>query len=131
MELVGMDEKSFLRGQDYVSMLYDLTPGQSRVLEVMDGHDAGAVQMLWEIIPDDVLEKIKAVRLDMSGTFASVTRTMAPHVKIVYDRFHVSKHLNEAVALICFLPLMKFREEPKGPKSKNNSLLKSFFQRGL
>jgi transposase len=97
VELVGMDEKSFLRGQDYVSMLYDLTPGQSRVLEVIDGHDAGAVEMLWEIIPDDVFEKIKAVCLDMSGTFASVARRMAPHVKIVHDRFHVSKHLNEAV----------------------------------
>ena len=97
IETVGMDEKSFLRGQSYASALYDLTPGQSRVLEVMDGHDAGAAEMLWEIIPDDVFEKIKAVCLDMSGTFASVARTMAPHIKVVHDRFHVSKHLNEAV----------------------------------
>ena len=97
IETVGMDEKSFLRGQSYASVLYDLTPGQARVLEVMDGHDAGAAEMLWEIIPDDVFEKIKAVCLDMSGTFASVAQTMAPHIKVVHDRFHVSKHLNEAV----------------------------------
>jgi len=97
VETVGMDEKSFLRGQSYASVLYDLTPGQARVLEVMDGHDAGAAEMLWEIIPDDVFEKIKAVCLDMSGTFASVARAMAPHIKVVHDRFHVSKHLNEAV----------------------------------
>ncbi len=97
VEMVGMDEKSFLRGQSYASVLYDLTPGQARVLEVMDGHDAGAAEMLWEIIPDDVFEKIKAVCLDMSGTFASVARAMAPHIKVVHDRFHVSKHLNEAV----------------------------------
>jgi transposase len=63
----------------------------------MDGHDADAAEMLWEIIPDDVFEKIKAVCLDMSGTFASVARAMAPHIKVVHDRFHVSKHLNEAV----------------------------------
>jgi transposase len=97
VEMVGMDEKSFLRGQSYASVLYDLTPGQARVLEVMDGHDADAAEMLWEIIPDDVFEKIKAVCLDMSGTFASVARAMAPHIKVVHDRFHVSKHLNEAV----------------------------------
>jgi transposase len=97
VEMVGMDEKSFLRGQSYASVLYDLTPGQSRVLEVMDGHNAEAAEMLWEIIPDDVFEKIKAVCLDMSGIFASVARTMAPHIKVVHDRFHVSKHLNEAV----------------------------------
>lgn len=69
----------------------------SRVLEVMDGHDAEAAEMLWEIIPDDVFEKINAVCLDMSSTFASVARAMAPHIKVVHDRFHVSKHLNEAV----------------------------------
>jgi hypothetical protein len=39
--MVGMDEKSFLRGQSYVSMLYDLTPRSPRVLEVMDGRDRG------------------------------------------------------------------------------------------
>jgi transposase len=100
VEMVGMNEKSFLRGQSYASVLYDLTPGQARVLEVMDGHDADAAEMLWEIIPDDVFEKIKAVCLDMSGTFASVARTMAPHIKVVHDRFHVSKHLRLQAPLL-------------------------------
>ena len=45
VEMVGMDEKSFLRGQSYASVLYDLTPGQARVLEVMDGHDGGMLEL--------------------------------------------------------------------------------------
>ena len=35
--------------------------------------------------------------MDMSAGFAAATRAAAPHVKIVHDKFHVSKLLNEAV----------------------------------
>jgi transposase len=97
VETVGMDEKSFLRGQSYASVLYDLKPGAARVLEVIDGHDRGAAEMLWEVMPENVAERIKAVCVDMSGIFAPVAREMAPQAKVVHDRFHVSKHLNEAV----------------------------------
>jgi len=117
VEMVGMDEKSFLRGQSYVSVLYDLTPGSPRVLEVMDGRDTGAAEMLWEMMPDEVAASIKAVCLDMSGIYAPVARAMAPQAKIVHDRFHVSKHLNEAVDQVR-------RKENKILQSKGDERLK-------
>ena len=117
VEMVGMDEKSFLRGQSYVSMLYDLTSGAPRVLEVMDGRDTGAAEMLWEMMPDEVAASIKAVCLDMSGIYAPVARAMAPQAKIVHDRFHVSKHLNEAVDQVR-------RKENKILQSKGDERLK-------
>jgi transposase len=97
VETVGMDEKSFLRGQSYASVLFDLKPGEPRVLEVMEGRDTSAAQMLWETVPDPVIEGIQAVCVDMSGIYAPVARAMVPQAKVVHDRFHVSKHLNEAV----------------------------------
>ena len=61
--MVGMDEKSFLRGQSYVILLYDLAPRSPRVLEVMDGRDTGAAEMLWETMPNEVAASIKGCAL--------------------------------------------------------------------
>lgn len=95
---VGMDEKSFLRGQSYASVLYDLAPnGQARVLEMMEGRDGSAAELLWETLPESVRLGVEAVCLDMSGIYREVAAEMVPHAAIVHDRFHVSKHLNEAV----------------------------------
>ncbi len=40
---------------------------------------------------------IQAVCLDMSGIYRKVATERVPQAKIVHDKFHVFKHLNEAV----------------------------------
>lgn len=94
---VGMDEKSFLKGQSYASLLFDLKPGAPRVLEVSMGRDREAASLLWETLPEEVLDSIEAVCMDMSGIYHQVASEMVPQAAIVHDRFHVSKHLNEAL----------------------------------
>ena len=97
LETVGMDEKSFLRGQSYASILYDLDTNNTRVLDMMEGRDAETAEFLWETLPETVREKIQALCLDMSGIYKDVADVMVPQATVVHDRFHVSKHLNEAV----------------------------------
>ena len=92
----GMDEKSFRRGQSYVSILTDLQKG--RVLEVVEGRDEQNACDLWEKLPPQQRQKIEAVALDMSATYAAAAQKEVPQAKIVNDRFHVSKLLNEAVS---------------------------------
>ena len=93
--LVGLDEKSFGKGHNYVSVLTDHKP--PRVLEVVPDRTTEAAMALWASFPVDQRLKIVAASMDMGASFAKATRTMAPDAKIVFDRFHVSKHLNEAV----------------------------------
>jgi transposase len=95
MERVGIDEKSFRRGQDYVSVLTDLDKG--RVIEVEPGRDQQSAGRLLESVPPQWREAIKAVAMDMSGGFAAAVREKLPQADIVYDRFHVSKLFNEAL----------------------------------
>jgi transposase len=92
---VGLDEKSFLRGQSYVSLMTDLT-GQ-RVLEVVAGRDIAACVKLWEALPKEQRENVQAAAMDMGAPFIIGTAQAAPQADIVHDRFHVSKPLNEAV----------------------------------
>lgn len=92
---VGMDEKSFGRGHDYVSIMTDLK-GQ-RVLDVVKDRDTASAVKLWETLPAAQRQQVEAVAIDMSAAFAEAARLAVPQAAIVYDKFHVAKHLNEAV----------------------------------
>ena len=95
LKQVGLDEKSFQRGQRYISLMTDLS-GQ-RVLEVVAGRDTAQAIALWTALPQQQREKVEAAAMDMGANFAAATRQAAPQAAIVHDRFHIAKHLNEAV----------------------------------
>jgi transposase len=94
---LGLDEKSFLKGQNYVSLMTDLKG--RRVLEVVEGHTAEDAVRLWQTLSQSERASIEAVSMDMSAGFAKATAQEVPHADIVYDRFHVAKMANEAVNL--------------------------------
>lgn len=92
---VGLDEKSFGKGQNYVSVMTDLDG--HRVLEVEPGRDTASAAALWRSLPPEQRARVEAAAMDMGAGFAAGTRAEAPAAVIVHDRFHVSKMLNEAV----------------------------------
>lgn len=98
IEKVGMDEKSFGRGHDYIALLNDLDG--SRVVEVTPGNDTESGRRLWQALDKDQRDKVQAAAMDMSAGFAAATRLEAPQAVIVYDKFHVSALLNKAVDLV-------------------------------
>ena len=91
---LGMDEKAQGKGHDYVTVLTDLS--QRRVLEVTPGRDEKAANSAWECV-EEVAAQITGVALDMWAAYAKAAETHAPQAVIVHDRFHLSKHLNQAV----------------------------------
>ena len=92
---VGLDEKSFGKGQDYVTTLTDLDG--VRVLEVVPGRTETDANHAWKTLPESQREAIEAAAIDMSAAYENSVRANAPNADIVHDRFHVSKLLNEAV----------------------------------
>ena len=92
---VGLDEKSFGQGHSYVSVLTDLDG--SRVLEVVEDRTEEAANILWESLPPAQRDQVLGVAMDMWQPYLASTRRQAPAAEIVHDKFHVSKHLNEAV----------------------------------
>lgn len=95
VEHVGMDEKSFGRGHDYVSVMTDIDG--ARVLEVSRGRDEATANVLWSALAVEQKSHVKAVAMDMWPAFANSAERHVPEAEIVHDRFHISKHLNEAV----------------------------------
>jgi transposase len=92
---LGMDEKSFKRGQSYITLLTDLD--QSRVLDVMEERTAEAAGQLWETLSPEQKQAVEAVAVDMWEPFIQTIRQQVPQADIVHDKFHVSKYLGEAV----------------------------------
>lgn len=95
IKYVGIDEKNFGRGHDYVSVMSDIAKGC--VLNVVPERTKGATEALWETIPEAHRGSIRAVAMDMWEAFMNVTGEKAPEADIVHDKFHVAKYLGEAV----------------------------------
>ena len=95
----GMDEKSFLAGNrsdSFASLMVDLD--RSRVLEVVRGRDEqGARELVEKALTPYQREMACGVAIDMSASYENAIRELLPNADIVYDKFHVQKHLNEAV----------------------------------
>lgn len=92
---VGFDEKSFKRGQSFISHMCDLR--QPRVIEVVEGRDENCARQLWQSLPEAISSRVLDATMDMSAGFAAAARIEAPQARITYDKYHVASHLNKAV----------------------------------
>jgi transposase len=92
---LGMDEKSFRRGQSYITLLTDLD--QSRVLDVVQERTTEAADQLWKTLSPEQKQAVEAVAVDMWEPFIQTIQKQVPDADIVHDRFHVSQYLGEAV----------------------------------
>lgn len=93
---LGIDEKSFGRGQDYVSVATDLK--HRRVLEVVPERTQAAAEQLLEMaLQAEQRAAVEAVCIDMWPAFEAAIGAKLPQARIVYDPFHVVSHANQAV----------------------------------
>jgi transposase len=97
VKVVGVDETAARRGHDYVTLFVDLE--DKRTIFVTDGKD----QQVLEAFATDLTEhnespeSITQVSCDMSPAFIKGVENTLPDAAIVFDRFHVTKVINDAV----------------------------------
>lgn len=92
---IGLDEKQFRRGHQYLSCLNDLENG--RVLEVVEGRDHEAAERLLYSLSYRQAMAVEAVAVDMWKPYEKAIRFVLSHARIVYDRYHVAAILGRAV----------------------------------
>jgi transposase len=95
---VGIDEKSFGQGQDYVSLMVDID--RSRVIEVAKDRSAESCDTLWESLTKSQKNGVLAVATDFWQAYGNSIRKQVPQAEIVHDHFHISQYLGEAVDLV-------------------------------
>jgi transposase len=94
---VGVDELSARKGHEYVTVFADLVA--KRVLFATDGKD----KTTWALFVE-ALEKhnghrhaITQASMDMSKAYQAGVAENCRNAQVVFDKFHVIKHANEAV----------------------------------
>ena len=94
---LGIDEKSFAKGQSYFTLLYDLD--RSTVEVISEGHDTQAADACFSELSPSQIDSIEAIAMDMSAAYVKSAKANIPlaEQKIVHDRFHVMKLATEAV----------------------------------
>jgi len=67
------------------------------VLEVVEGRKQVDADGVWDSLTQEQCEGVQAIAMDLWPAFENSAGEALPNAKIVHDKFHVSKHLNEAV----------------------------------
>ena len=98
VERLGLDEKSFGKHHDYLSVMTDLDQG--RVLDVVPERKQEAAQELLLTLSLEQRSSVIAVAMDMWPAYMNAASTLLPEAVIVHDKFHIAKHLNEAVDMV-------------------------------
>lgn len=94
---LGVDEKSLAKGQNYATLVTDLESGC--ILEVTkDRKKESLLRALGPFTPRG-LAQVEGIALDMWEPYIQTLSEIVPDAqdKLVFDRFHIVGHMNEAV----------------------------------
>jgi len=94
---LGVDEKAVARGHQYVTMVCDLDRGTVEFLA--KNREKSSLDAYYASLSARQLTGIRGVAMDMWDPYIASTVAHVPNgrAKIVFDRYHIMKHMNEAV----------------------------------
>jgi transposase len=94
---IGVDEKSIAKGHKYESLVYDIDA--ATVEFVCDDRSQESLESYYRQFTQEELLGVKAVAMDMWDPYIAATKAYVPEAgkKIVFDRFHVMRHVLDAV----------------------------------
>src|SRR5690606_27212905 len=97
MPHLGVDEKAIAKRHRYLTIVADLK--HSRVLYLAEDRKQESLDGFWATLAPAQREGIEAIAMDMWEPYVHSTREHvdAAETKSVFDKFHVVKHLHDAV----------------------------------
>jgi transposase len=97
---IGVDETSARRGQDYISLFFDLDQG--RMLFGTGGKNHETVTVFKEdlVAHNGVPAKVTDASMDMSKAFIKGVTEEFPNAQITFDKFHLIQIMNDALGKV-------------------------------
>jgi len=92
---IGIDEVSYQKGHKYLTLVTDLD--RHRVIYVTHGNDGRSIGRFITWLGPQRARKIKVVVTDMHDPYLKILRKRLPNAALVFDHFHVSKVVHEAL----------------------------------
>lgn len=97
---LGVDEKAIAKGHRYLTVVADLDRHQ--VLYLAEDRKQESLDSFWRTLSPSQQTGIEAIAMDMWEPYIQSTRQHLEEAdqKIVFDKFHVVKHLHDGVDLV-------------------------------
>jgi transposase len=92
---IAIDEIAIAKGHKYVSIIRDYDTGV--VIKIVPSRKYESVKAGLLSLGTPKLDNIKIVCLDMWEAYIKAINEIIPHAKLVFDKFHIVKKVNEAV----------------------------------
>ena len=93
---IGIDEISISKGHTYRIVVSDLIRGRPIWFGGTDRSEASMAQC-YDWLGENKAKRIRLAVMDMWKPFRTVTNERAPQAAILFDKFHVLRHLGEAL----------------------------------
>ena len=96
LRFIGVDEVNYGRGQTkYLTIVWDHEAGHA--VWIGKGKDERTLNQFFEKLGRRRARRLVAVTMDMAQGYINAVREHAPQADLVFDRFHIERHLTEAV----------------------------------
>lgn len=92
---LAMDEIAIMKGHKYFTVIRDYDTGVA--IKILFGRGYEEVANALSSLGKDKLDKITHVSLDMWDPYIKAVKELCPNAKLVFDKFHVVKKVNEAL----------------------------------
>lgn len=95
LSILAVDEISIRKGHHYLTVVLDYCSG--RVVFVGKDRRAKTLEHFFDLLSNEQRDNIQAMAMDMWDPFIKAVKNKAPHVKIVFDFFHVVSSFNKVI----------------------------------
>ena len=99
LEAIGIDEISIRKRHRYAIVVADLVQ-QRPIWLGGQGRTEQDMQLFFDAMGIERYKTIRLAVMDMWKPFRNVTLRQAPQAQIVFDKFHVMKHLSDALDMV-------------------------------
>ena len=95
LQRIGIDEFSYRKRHRYITVVVD--HDTQRVVWAAEGRGADTLGRFFDALGEERVAQLKLVTIDMAGGYKKALRDRAPHVQVIFDRFHVQRLASDAV----------------------------------
>jgi transposase len=92
---IGIDEISRKRGHQYLTNVYDLQT--KRLIWSGEGRSEGTLKQFFNFLGEERASQLQGICCDIWRPYIKVIEKEAPNAVLVFDKFHIIRHLMNAV----------------------------------
>lgn len=109
---IGVDEFSYRSRHRYVTVVVD--HDRQRVVWAAPGNTAQTLGNFFKALGPEGLAELESITIDMAPGYKKAIAEHAPHVQVIFDRFHVQRLVTDALDKVRREQLQEVRGTPEG-----------------